>query len=119
MACFVEMFAKPQPCKMSCRIPCDFGKCHEVSYISGELNASNKSLSWRGEQIFTIAEEAQVTKHKTAGGEAEAQEPKLLTAVVSVHRESPELASLPRHILTLATYFTLQGLWVPSLWVLG
>jgi hypothetical protein len=67
VACFVEMFAKLQPCKMSCCIPCDFGKCHEVSYISGELNASNKSLSWRGEQIFTIAEEAQVTKHKTAG----------------------------------------------------
>lgn len=65
--CFIEMFAKSQPCKMSCHIPCDFGKCHEVSYISGDLNASNKCLSWRGKQIFTIAAEVQVTKHKTAG----------------------------------------------------
>lgn len=51
------MFAKSQPCKMSCHSPCDFGKCHEVSYTSRVLNASNKSLSWRGKQIFTIAVE--------------------------------------------------------------
>ena len=61
------MFAKSQPCKMSCHIPCDFGKCHEVSYISRALNASNKNLSGRGRQIFTVAVEPQVTKHKTAG----------------------------------------------------
>lgn len=67
LACFIEMFAKSQPCKMSCHIPCDFGKCHEVSCTSRELNASNKSLSWREEQILTIAEEAQVTQSKTAG----------------------------------------------------
>lgn len=61
------MLAKSQPCKMSCRIPCDFGKCHEVSCASRELHASNKSLSWRGEPTLTIAEDAQVTKYKTAG----------------------------------------------------
>lgn len=61
------MFAKSQPCKMSCHVPCDSGKCHEVSSISRVLNTSNKSLSWRGRQIFTIAVEPQVTKHKTAG----------------------------------------------------
>lgn len=61
------MFAKSQPCKMSCHIPCDFGKCHEVSYTSRDLNASNKSLSWRAKQVFTIAVEPQVTKHKAAG----------------------------------------------------
>lgn len=67
LACFIEIFAKSQPCKMSCRIPCDFGKCHEVSCTSRELNASNKSLSWRGAQIFTIAEEAQVSEYSTVG----------------------------------------------------
>lgn len=58
------MFAKSQPCQMSYRIPCDFGKCHEVSYTSRVLNVSNKSLSWRGKQLFTMAIEPQVTKHK-------------------------------------------------------
>lgn len=34
---FIEMFAKSQPRKMSCHIPCDFVKCHEVSCISRVL----------------------------------------------------------------------------------
>lgn len=61
------MFAKPQPCKMSCHIPCDSGKCHEVSYTGRVLNAANKSLSRTWKKIFTIVVEPWVTKHKAAG----------------------------------------------------
>lgn len=107
------MFIKPQPCKMSCRIPCDFGKCHEVSDIGRVLNASNKSLSWRGKEIFTIAAEPQVTKHKTAGWTTEAEDPKLFTAAVHIPGWSPELTSLLSHCLTL------QGIWTLSQWMLG
>lgn len=71
------MYVKSQPCKMSCHIPCDFGKCHEVSSISRVLPASNKSPSWRGKQILTIAAEPRVTEHETAGTAAEAEVPKL------------------------------------------
>ena len=69
---------------MSCHIPRDFGKCHEVSCISRVLNASNKSPSRRGKQVFTIAVEPWVTKHKTAGRTAGAEVPKLFTAAPSV-----------------------------------
>lgn len=62
------MFAKSQPCKMSCHIPCDFVKCHEVSYISRVLILMPPIKVCHGEEADVgTAVEPQVTKHNTVG----------------------------------------------------
>ncbi|KAI4571779.1 hypothetical protein MJG53_013885 [Ovis ammon polii x Ovis aries] len=50
-----KMFAKSQPCKMSCHIPCDFVKCHEVesrSRLQSCVNLRDYSVQLTCEDTF-------------------------------------------------------------------
>lgn len=115
LACFTEIFAKSQPCKMSCRIPCDFGKCHEVSCTSRELNASNKSLSWR--DIYNCRGSTGLrVLHSWL--RVRSRRPQTIHSSCQCSWVESRTGLITRHSLSLVTYFTPRssGFPLPGSW---